>query len=89
MLANRGFLARIFRPVFKVVTKSYHMHPVGFLFGLGFDTATEIGLLGISHAQAAGLNFWTIMLLPALFTAGVALVDTTAWRWSGPTAGCS
>jgi high-affinity nickel-transport protein len=53
------------------------MYPIGFLFGLGFDTATEIGLLGISATQAAsGLPFWTIMIFPALFTAGMALVDT-------------
>ncbi|MER8716614.1 HoxN/HupN/NixA family nickel/cobalt transporter [Mesorhizobium sp. M1295] len=78
MLANRGFLARIFRPVFRVVTKSWHMYPVGFLFGLGFDTATEIGLLGISATQAAqGMSFWTIMIFPALFTAGMAFMDTT------------
>jgi high-affinity nickel-transport protein len=78
MLANRGFLARIFRPVFRLVTQSWHMYPVGFLFGLGFDTATEIGLLGISAAQAAaGMNFWVIMIFPALFTAGMALMDTT------------
>jgi high-affinity nickel-transport protein len=78
MLANQGPLARIFRPVFRVVTQSWHMYPVGFLFGLGFDTATEIGLLGISAAQAAaGINFWDIMVFPALFTVGMALMDTT------------
>jgi high-affinity nickel-transport protein len=78
MLTNSGFLARIFRPVFKVVTQSWHMYPVGFLFGLGFDTATEIGLLGISATQAAsGMSFWAIMIFPALFTAGMALMDTT------------
>jgi high-affinity nickel-transport protein len=78
MLANSGFLARIFRPVFKVVSQSWHMYPVGFLFGLGFDTASEIGLLGISATQAAqGMSFWTIMIFPALFTAGMALMDTT------------
>ena len=78
MLNGRGFLARVFRPVFRVVSRSWHMYPVGFLFGLGFDTATEIGLLGISATQAAsGMNFWTIMVFPALFTAGMALLDTT------------
>src|SRR3569833_1132235 len=78
MLAGRGFFARIFRRVFGVVRSSWHMYPVGFLFGLGFDTATAIGLLGISATQAAsGLNFWSIMVFPALFTAGMALVDTT------------
>jgi high-affinity nickel-transport protein len=78
MLGGRGFFARIFRRVFGVVRSSWHMYPVGFLFGLGFDTATEIGLLGISATQAAsGMNFWSIMVFPALFTAGMALVDTT------------
>ncbi|PZM10759.1 HoxN/HupN/NixA family nickel/cobalt transporter [Rhizobium tubonense] len=78
LLAGSGFLARIFRPMFKVVTRSWHMYPIGFLFGLGFDTATEIGVLGISAAQAAqGMSFWTILVFPALFTAGMSLMDTT------------
>jgi high-affinity nickel-transport protein len=78
MLANRGVLARIFRRVFGIVRHSWQMYPVGFLFGLGFDTATEIGLLGISATQAAsGMSFWSIMVFPMLFTAGMALVDTT------------
>ncbi|MDL2407338.1 HoxN/HupN/NixA family nickel/cobalt transporter [Rhizobium calliandrae] len=77
LLAGGGFLARVFRPMFKVVTRSWHMYPIGFLFGLGFDTATEIGLLGISAAQAAqGMSFWTILAFPALFTAGMTLMDT-------------
>ena len=50
LLANRGLLARIFRPLFRLITKSWHMYLLGFLFGLGFDTATEVGLLGISAA---------------------------------------
>lgn len=90
LLAGRGFLARIFRPVFRVVSRSWHMYPIGFLFGLGFDTATEIGLLGISANQAAqGMSFWTILVFPALFTAGMSLTDTTdsvlmtgAYGWS-------
>ncbi len=78
LMAGRGLLARIFRPVFRVVSKSWHMYPIGFLFGLGFDTATEIGLLGISATQAAqGMSFWTILVFPALFTAGMSLMDTT------------
>lgn len=78
LLAGRGLIARTFRPLFKVVSRSWHMYPIGFLFGLGFDTATEIGLLGISAAQAAqGTSFWTIMMFPALFTAGMSLMDTT------------
>jgi nickel/cobalt transporter (NiCoT) family protein len=78
LLASRGFFARLFRPIFNLVSRSWHMYPIGFLFGLGFDTATEIGLLGISAAQAAqGMSFWNILVFPALFTAGMSLVDTT------------
>lgn len=78
LLAGRGLIARLFRPVFRVVSRSWHMYPIGVLFGLGFDTATEIGLLGISATQAAqGLSFWTILVFPALFTAGMSLMDTT------------
>lgn len=78
LLVGRGLIARIFRPVFQVVSRSWHMYPIGFLFGLGFDTATEIGLLGISASQAAqGVSFWTILVFPALFTAGMSLMDTT------------
>lgn len=78
LLAGRGLLSRLFRPLFSVVSRSWHMYLVGFLFGLGFDTATEIGLLGISATQAAqGMHLWTILIFPALFTAGMALVDTT------------
>ncbi len=78
LLNNRGFLARIFRPLFKVVTKSWHLFPIGFLFGLGFDTATEVALFGISATQAAnGASFGTLLVFPALFTAGMTLIDTT------------
>lgn len=78
LLNSRGFLSRIFRPLFKVVTKSWHMLPIGFLFGLGFDTATEVALFGISATQAAdGVSAATILVFPALFAAGMSLVDTT------------
>ncbi|MGI4943820.1 MAG: HoxN/HupN/NixA family nickel/cobalt transporter, partial [Janthinobacterium lividum] len=78
LLNDRGLLARLFRPLFRLVTQSWHMFPLGFLFGLGFDTATEIGLLGISATQAAqGISIWSIMVFPALFTAGMSLIDTT------------
>lgn len=78
LLAGRGLLARIFRSMFRVVSRSWHIYPIGLLFGLGFDTATEIGLLGISATQAAqGMSFWTILVFPALFTAGMSLMDTT------------
>jgi high-affinity nickel-transport protein len=78
LLAGRGVLARLFRPMFRMIRRSWHMYPLGFLFGLGFDTATEVGLLGISGAQAAqGMPIWSILLFPMLFTAGMSLVDTT------------
>ncbi|ARO32500.1 high-affinity nickel/cobalt transporter protein (plasmid) [Rhizobium etli] len=71
-------LAHVFRGTFKVVTQSWHMYPIGFLFGLGFDTATEIALLGISVSQTVqDLSFWTILVFPILFTAGMSLMDTT------------
>ncbi|MGH7038432.1 MAG: HoxN/HupN/NixA family nickel/cobalt transporter [Stellaceae bacterium] len=78
LLAGRGFLARLFRPLFGMIRHSWHMYPLGFLFGLGFDTATEVSLLGLSAAQAAhGMSIWSILVFPALFTAGMSLVDTT------------
>lgn len=78
LLGSRGFLSRLFRPVFRMIGRSWHMYPLGVLFGLGFDTATEIGLLGISAAEAAkGLSFWAIMVFPVLFAAGMSLIDTT------------
>lgn len=77
LLAGTGPLSRLLRPVLRGVTKSWHMYPLGFLFGLGFDTATEIGLLGIAASQGAhGLSPWQILIFPALFTAAMALVDT-------------
>ncbi len=73
-----GFLARMLPPLFASISRSWHMYPLGLLFGLGFDTATEIGLLGLSSAGASqGLSLWSILVFPALFTAGMSLVDTT------------
>ena len=78
VLAKSGFLARIFRPLFRMISQSWHMYPLGFLFGLGFDTAREIGLIGISAAEASkGLPIWSILVFPALFAAGMTLIDTT------------
>jgi high-affinity nickel-transport protein len=90
LLNSRGVLARLFRPLFRLVTKGWHMFPLGFLFGLGFDTATEVALLGISATQAAkGVSIWSIMVFPALFAAGMSLIDTTdgvlmlgAYNWA-------
>jgi len=78
VLAGQGFIARFCRPLFNLVGRSWHMYPLGLLFGLGFDTATEVGLLAVSANQAAqGMPIWSVLLYPALFTAGMALVDTT------------
>ena len=78
LLARGGLLTRIFRPLFGMIRHSWHMYPLGILFGLGFDTATEVGLLGISAAEASkGLPIWSILVFPALFTAGMSLIDTT------------
>ncbi len=90
LLNSRGLLARLFRPLFRLVTRSWHMLPLGFLFGLGFDTATEVALLGISAMAAGqGLSVWSIMVFPALFVAGMSLVDTSdgvlmlgAYNWA-------
>jgi nickel/cobalt transporter (NiCoT) family protein len=78
LLSGRGFLARIFRPLFRMVSHSWQMFPIGFLFGLGFDTATEVTLFTVAASQASGgLSFATVMIFPALFTAGMTLIDTT------------
>jgi high-affinity nickel-transport protein len=78
LLNKRGILARLFRPVFRLVDKSWHMAPLGFLFGLGFDTVTEMTLLAIAATEAAkGMPLWSIMAFPLLFAAGMSLIDTT------------
>ncbi len=77
-LDQRGLMGRFFRPLLKLVDKSWKMYPVGVLFGLGFDTATEVGLLAIAAAEAGrGLPVWAILIFPAMFTAGMCLIDTT------------
>ena len=78
LLNRRGLLAPLFGPLFRLVRRSWHMLPLGLLFGLGFDTASEVGLLGISAIQAAqGMAVWSIMVFPALFAASMSLIDTT------------
>jgi high-affinity nickel-transport protein len=78
VLSQRGVMGRLLRSLFGMISKSWHMYPLGILFGLGFDTATEIGLLGISATQSSqGLELWLILIFPALFTAGMSLIDTT------------
>jgi high-affinity nickel-transport protein len=77
-LADRGLLGRFFRPLMKFVGSSWQMYPVGVLFGLGFDTATEVGLLGIAAVEGGnGLPVYDILLFPLLFTVGMSLLDTT------------
>jgi HoxN/HupN/NixA family high-affinity nickel-transporter len=77
-LSSRGLFGRLLRGLFRLISRSWHMYPLGFLFGLGFDTATEIGVLGISAAEASkGLSVWSILVFPALFTAGMSLVDSS------------
>ena len=77
LLNKRGFLSRLFRPIFAMVRESWHLYFVGLLFGLGFDTATEVALFGISATEAAkGVSFASLLVFPALFTAGMSLVDS-------------
>ena len=90
LLGGRGPLSRLFRPLFALIRHSWQMAPLGFLFGLGFDTATEVTLLGLAGAQAAhGVSIGAILVFPALFAAGMALIDTTdgvlmlgAYQWA-------
>jgi nickel/cobalt transporter (NiCoT) family protein len=78
LLNSRGLLARLFRPLLAMIGESWHMYPIGFLFGLGFDTASEVALLAMSATAAAnGMSLWAIMVFPALFAAGMSLIDTT------------
>jgi high-affinity nickel-transport protein len=78
MLSKRALMGRLLSRFFRLIERSWHMYPLGVLFGLGFDTATEVGLLGISATQAAqGMSTWSILVFPALFTAGMSLIDTT------------
>ena len=73
----KGFITRLLMPFIKLVTKSWHMFFVGFLFGLGFDTATEVGLLGISATTAAsGVPIGYVLLLPLAFACGMTIIDT-------------
>ena len=72
-----GPLARLFGPAFRLIQRAWHMFPLGFLFGLGFDTATEVGLLGIAANEAThGMSHWQMLIFPTLFAAGMTLADT-------------
>ncbi len=77
-LDSRGFMNRFLGGLTKSVTKPWHIYPIGVLFGLGFDTATEVGLLVLAGGAAAfNLPFYAILVLPILFAAGMCLMDTT------------
>lgn len=93
-LVTGGVFTRWFGRLFALVTESWHVYPIGFLFGLGFDTASEVALLAISAGAAAqGLPFFAVVALPIIFAAGMSLMDTTdgafmckayAWAFSHP-----
>jgi high-affinity nickel-transport protein len=77
LLNGRGLLARLYRPLLRLIGEDWHMYPLGFLFGLGFDTATEVTVLAVSATVAAkGLPISAIMVFPALFAAGMSLADS-------------
>ncbi len=78
LLENRGFMNRFFRPLFKVISKPWHIYPVGVLFGLGFDTASEVALIAISVGigVSTSIPIYYILILPLLFTCGMVTVDT-------------
>lgn len=78
LLHQRGFLARILRPLFRLVSRSHHMFLLGLLFGLGLDTSTEIAMFTVSAQETVkGVSIMAILVLPALFAAGMSLIDTT------------
>ena len=89
-LAGRGLLARILRPIMRRITHPGQMYAVGVLFGLGFDTATEVALLALAGTgAAAGLPWYAVLILPVLFAAGMSLMDTAdglfmtvAYQWA-------
>jgi high-affinity nickel-transport protein len=73
-----GLWCRLLGPFMRLIGASWQMYPLGVLFGLGFDTATEVGILGIAALEAGkGLPVYSIMVFPLLFTAGMCLLDTT------------
>ncbi len=93
-LVGGGLMTRLFGRLFRFVSEGWHMYPIGFLFGLGFDTASEVALLAISAGAAAqGLPFLAVVSLPILFAAGMSLMDTAdgafmskayGWAFSSP-----
>ena len=93
-LVAGGVMTKIFGRLFKAITSSWQLYPIGFLFGLGFDTASEVALLAISAGAAAqGIPFLAVVSLPLIFAAGMSLADTTdgafmskaySWAFASP-----
>lgn len=93
-LQQRGFINRFLGPLARSIKSSWQMYPLGFLFGLGFDTATEVGFLALAAGAAStGLPFYAILCLPIIFAAGMSLLDTAdgafmtkayGWAFSQP-----
>src|SRR5438105_5282902 len=93
-LVAGGIMTRVFGRFFGVIGRSWQMYPIGFLFGLGFDTASEVALLAISAgAAASGLPFQVVLSLPVIFAAGMSLMDTAdgafmskaySWAFASP-----
>jgi len=93
-LVAGGIMSKVFGRFFRLISESWHMYPLGFLFGLGFDTATEVALLAISAGAAAqGLPLLAVLCLPLIFASGMSLMDTAdgafmckayAWAFSNP-----
>jgi nickel/cobalt transporter (NiCoT) family protein len=77
LLQRRGWLVRLLRPLFRFVSKSWHLFPIGLLFALGFETASEISLFGLSAEASGKISSWSILIFPVLFAAGMTLIDTT------------
>ncbi|MGD0587545.1 MAG: HoxN/HupN/NixA family nickel/cobalt transporter [Thermoplasmata archaeon] len=78
-MLKRGFLNRIFGRFFRVVSEPWQIYPIGVLFGLGFDTATEVLIIGLTIlvAGSGAIPLWAVLFLPLLFTCGMVLADTT------------
>jgi nickel/cobalt transporter (NiCoT) family protein len=92
-LQERGLLNRLLGPLVRAIRSSWQMYPIGVLFGLGFDTATEVGLLALAGGLAAKLPWFAILSLPILFAGGMSMMDTAdgafmsqayGWAFSNP-----
>ena len=76
-ITGAGCLFHLFKKLFKIIDRPWKMYPLGVMFGLGFDTSSEVALLGIASIQGAkGTSIWLILIFPVLFTVGMCLLDT-------------